>query len=108
MFVAWHQSRGSDITLGKCLPAILREVCSTRTIKSVSADTKGDPEQVRSHAAITLSLLNGPFGGDIVDNGWGDRLKVERLKESIHAWGEHPAAFFANVHVEVIGWKPDL
>lgn len=106
LFIAWHHSRGSDITLGKRLPAILREAGFTNTIKSVSADTKGNPEETRSHAEITLSLLDGPFGQDIVDNGWADRLAVERLKESIREWGEHPDAFFANVHVEVIGWKP--
>jgi hypothetical protein len=31
---------------------------------------------------------------------------VEYLKDSIREWGEHPDAYFANVHVEVIGWKP--
>jgi hypothetical protein len=50
--------------------------------------------------------LEGLFGRDIVDKGWGDEATVERLKASIQAWGEHPDAFFANVHVEVIGWKP--
>lgn len=106
LFIAWHQSRGSDITLGKRLPAILREAGFTDTVKSVSADTKGNPEEVRSHAAITVSLLDGPFGQAIVDKGWGDKSVVEHLKESIRAWGEHPDAFFANVHVEVVGWKP--
>ncbi len=106
LFIAWHQSRGSDITLGKRLPTILREAGFTNTIKRVSADTKGDPEATRSHADITISLLDGPFGRDIVDNGWADQYTVEQLKESIREWGEHPDAFFANVHVEVIGWKP--
>ena len=103
---AWLESRGSDVTLGKHLPTILREAGFTNTIKSVSADTKGTPEAVRSHAEITLSLLDGPFGRDIVDKGWADMSTVEQLKDSIRAWGEHPDAFFANVHVEVIGWKP--
>jgi ubiquinone/menaquinone biosynthesis C-methylase UbiE len=106
LFIAWHQSRGSDITLGKWLPAILRQAGFISTIKSVSADTKGNPEAARSHAGITISLLDGPFGRDIVANGWADESEVEHLKESIQEWGEHPDAFFANVHVEVIGWKP--
>jgi hypothetical protein len=106
LFIAWHQSRGSDITLGKRLPAILREAGFTGTIKSVSADTKRDPEGTRSHAGITISLLDGPFGRDIVDNMWADRPTVECLKDGIREWREHPDAFFANVHVEVIGWKP--
>jgi SAM-dependent methyltransferase len=106
LFIAWHQSRGSDITLGKRLPAILREAGFTGTIKSVSADTKGDPEGVRSHARITLFLLDGPLGRDIVNKGWADRATVERLRASIREWREHPDAFFANVHVEVVGWKP--
>lgn len=106
LFIKWHQNRGSDIALGKRLPEILRMAGFTNTIKSVSADTKGDPEQTRSHAEITVSLLDGPFGRDIVDNGWADRATVNLLKKSIRDWGEHPDAFFANVHVEVIGWKP--
>ena len=106
LFAAWHQSRGSDIGLGKRLPAILREAGFRDTIKSVSADTKGTPEMTRSHADITISLLDGPFGRDIVDKGWADQGTVERLKKTIHAWGEHPDAFFANIHIEVIGWKP--
>jgi ubiquinone/menaquinone biosynthesis C-methylase UbiE len=106
LMIVWQQSRGSDITLGKRLPAILRQAGFTNTFKSVSADTKGNPEATRSHAEITVSLLDGPFGRDIVKNGWADRATVKRLKESIREWGNHPDAFFANVHVEVLGWKP--
>jgi ubiquinone/menaquinone biosynthesis C-methylase UbiE len=106
LFTAWHQSRGSDITIGKRLPAILREAGFMGTLKSVSADTKGDPESARSHARITISLLDGPFGRDILEKGWADQGTVDQLKESIQEWGEHPDAFFSNVHVEVIGWKP--
>lgn len=43
---------------------------------------------------------------DYVNKGWADQRTVEQLKESIRAWAEHPDAFFANVHVEVIGWRP--
>jgi ubiquinone/menaquinone biosynthesis C-methylase UbiE len=107
LFIAWHNSRGSDITLGLQLSTILRTAGFTQIIKSVSADTKGTPEAVRSHAEITISLLDGPFGHDIVDRGWGEQALVEHLKESIRAWASHPDAFFANIHVEVIGWKPD-
>jgi ubiquinone/menaquinone biosynthesis C-methylase UbiE len=106
LFIAWHKSRSSDITFGKRLPNILRQAGFTNTIKSVSADTKGTLEETRSHARITISLLDGPFGQDIVEKGWVDQSVVERLKENIREWGEHPDAFFANVHVEVIGWKP--
>jgi ubiquinone/menaquinone biosynthesis C-methylase UbiE len=106
LMVSWQQSRGSDITLGRRLPEILREAGFVDTRKSVSADTKGDPESVRSHAEITVALLDGPFGRAIIDNGGGDAATVGSLKMSIRAWGEHPDAFFANVHVEVIGWEP--
>jgi len=102
----WQQSRGSDITLGKHLPTILREAGFTGTIKSVSADTKGTIEETRAHARITISLLDGPFGRAVLEKGWGDESTIERLKRSMRAWGEHPDAFFANVHVEVVGWKP--
>lgn len=105
--VIWgHHSRGSDITIGKHLPAILRQAGFRNSLKSVSADTKSGLEATRAHARITLSLLDGPFGRDIVGKGWADKSMVQRLKECIQAWGEHPDAFFANVHMEVIGWKP--
>lgn len=107
LFKAWHKSRGSDITLGKRLPSILREAGFINTIKSVSADTKGSPESTRSHAKITASLLDGPFGRDIVNKMWTNKSTVEDLKKSINEWGEHPDSFFSNVHIEVIGWKPE-
>jgi ubiquinone/menaquinone biosynthesis C-methylase UbiE len=106
LMIAWQQSRGSDLTLGKRLPTILREAGFSRTVKSVSADTKGDSEAVQSHARISIYLLDGPLGRDVLDKGWADRPTLGHLKESIREWGEHPDAFFANVHVEVIGWKP--
>ncbi len=106
LFAAWHESRGSDLKIGKHLPAVLREDGFIETVKSVSADTKGTPEETRAHAEITVFLLDGPFGRDIVANGWGDQALVERMKAGIREWGEHPDAFFANVHVEVVGWKP--
>jgi ubiquinone/menaquinone biosynthesis C-methylase UbiE len=105
LFILWHASRGSDIRLGRQLPAIVREAGFTKTIKSVSADTKGTPETVRAHAEITLALLDGPFGRDVVAEGWAEEGTVAWLKESVKAWGAHPDAFFANVHVEVVGWK---
>lgn len=105
LFIKWHEARGSDITLGKRLPKILREAGFTNSLKSVSADTKGDPEATRSHAEITVNLLDGPFGRAILENGWADQPTLDRLKESIQEWGKHPDAFFANLHVEVIGWK---
>jgi ubiquinone/menaquinone biosynthesis C-methylase UbiE len=106
LMIAWQQSRGSDITLGQRLPAILRQAGFTKTVKSVSADTKGNPEATRSHAAVTVSLLDGPFGEKILENGWADEATVAWLKQSIRDWANHPDAFFANVHVEVVGWKP--
>lgn len=105
LFTTWLKSRGSDTTVGGRLSAILREAGFSRTEKSVSADTKGTPEAVQSHAQITLSLLDGPFGKAIVENGWGDSSKVESLRQGVREWSAHPDAFFANVHVEVVGFK---
>lgn len=107
LFIRWHHSRGSDITIGRRLPALLREAGFGNTVKSVSADTKGDSESTRAHADMTSSLLDGPFGQALLDNGWAPSATVENMKKAIHRWGEDPDAFFANVHVEVIGWKPD-
>ena len=104
--IAWQAGRGSDIKLGRRLPALLREAGFVDTRKSVSADTKGDLESVRQHAEITLALLDGPFGRTILEHGWADEAALEDLKSSIQEWAQHPDAFFANVHLEVIGWKP--
>lgn len=105
LFIAWHRSRGSDTTIGSRLPRVLRQAGFTDIVKTVSADTKGEPDAVRAHAAITISLLEGPFGQDALANDWVDLSTIERLKDAVQEWGEHPDAFFANVHVEVVGWK---
>jgi ubiquinone/menaquinone biosynthesis C-methylase UbiE len=102
---AWQAARGSDISLGLRLPSILRQAGFTPILKSVSADTKGDEEGVRSHARLTIDLLDGPLGGAALAFGWADRATIGRLKESIRAWSNHPDAFFANVHIEVLGRK---
>jgi len=104
-FYRWQKSRGSDITLGKRLPAILRKAGFVNTIKSVSADTKGTLESTRSHAEIMVSLLEGPVGNMIRENISSSEVNFDKMKLEIRQWGEHPDAFFANVHVEVIGWK---
>jgi len=106
LFRRWHTSRGSDIDIGRTTPTILRQAGFVGIIKSVSADTKGSPEDVKAHAEIMVHLLNGSFGRDIVNNGWADEVTVERLRNGARQWGPNPDAFFANVHVEVIGWKP--
>jgi ubiquinone/menaquinone biosynthesis C-methylase UbiE len=105
LFIHWHSSRGSDITFGQRLPKILRSAGFRKIKKSVSADTKGTLEAVRSHANITESLLDGPFGRFIRGEVLAGNRKVEQLKRVIWKWADHPDSFFANVHVEVIGWK---
>ena len=107
LFYAWYKQRGSDLNLGRNLPAVLREAGFVDTLKSVSADTKGDPQSTRSHADILCFLLDGPLGQAALAQGWTDQETIKRLKDGVRAWGEHPDSFFANVHVEVIGWKPD-
>lgn len=106
LFTEWQQGRGSDITLGKRLPEILREAGFVDSITSVTADTKATRDEIRSHADITLSLLDGPFGRDVVANGMVNAETIDGLKDTMREWANHPDAFFANVHVEVIGWKP--
>ncbi len=105
LFHRWQRSRGSDITLGKRLPEILRAAGFTDTVKSVSADTKGTPAATGAHAAIMLQLLEGPLGRDALEHGWAEPGDLERLAAPIRAWGAHPDAFFSNVHVEVVGWS---
>lgn len=105
-FRRWHALRGSDIDLGKKLPAILREAGFTDAVKSVSADTKGTPEEVRSNAQMMLSLLDGPFGDAIRAHNWADGDTIDFIRQGIHTWADNPDAFFANVHVEVVAWKP--
>ena len=106
LMIRWQASRGSDIRLGSRLPEILRRAGFDAIHKSVSADTKGDPASVRAHAEVTCSLLDGPLGHTAIENGWADPYGIDRLKDSVRSWAEHPDAFFANVHIEVIGRKP--
>ena len=102
----WQRSRGSNVNIGRQLPSILRKAGFTNCIISVSADTKGTPEEVCSHAKITLTLLDGPLGKASLKNRWTDKNSIEKIKQEITRWGENPDSFFSNVHIEVIGWKP--
>jgi ubiquinone/menaquinone biosynthesis C-methylase UbiE len=106
LFHRWQASRGSDIDLGKKLPTILREAGFVDAITSVSADTKSTREEVRSHAEILLSLLDGPMGEISLKSGWTDVATIASLRRSLNAWAEDPDAYFANVHIEVVAWKP--
>ncbi len=105
LFYPWQRSRGSEITLGKRLPAILQGAGFAGTVTTISADTKGTPEEVREQARIMTFLLDGPVGRYAVENGKVAPSELDELRRGISAWGEQPDAFFANVHVEVIGWK---
>jgi SAM-dependent methyltransferase len=106
LFTGWMERRGSDLTLGSRLPAILRAAGFVDTVTSVSADTKGTPDTVAGHGQITLDLLEGPFGRDLARWGWVTQAELDRLREGVEEWRHHPDAFFANVHVEVVGYKP--
>lgn len=106
LIARWLVSNGSEPTIGRRLPAIVRAAGFIDVGKSVSADTKGTPEQVRDHAAVTVKLLDGPFGRAAVTCGWADQATLARLRDAILHWSEHPDAFFANLHVEVIARKP--
>lgn len=106
LMISWQASRGSDVRLGSRLPAIIRQAGFEVLQTSVSADTKGDAESVQSHAGITVGLLDGPLGRTAIDRGRATPADIERLKDSIRSWASHPDAFFANVHIEVIGRKP--
>jgi len=106
LFTRWQQARGSDIAMGSRLPRLLREAGFTRTAIDVSADTKGTPDAVEGHAAIMRGLLDGPVGELSLERGWADADDLARMDAAIEDWGADPDAFFANVHVEVVGWKP--
>ncbi len=106
LFLAWNTNRGSDVTMGRRLPALLREGGFTDTVKSVSADTKGEATQVRDHARIMSGLIDGPFGRAVLASGSAGHATLDRLKSSLARWARHPDSFFANLHIEVVGWKP--
>ncbi len=105
MMEAWQASRGSNINLGSQLPGILHQAGFSHIVKSVSADTKGEPERVREHADLTCLLLDGPMGKWSIQNGELDQAGIDRLKATIRAWASTSDAFFANLHIEVVGWK---
>ncbi|WP_138731849.1 methyltransferase domain-containing protein [Modestobacter excelsi] len=106
LFARWHQSRGTDLRLGRRLPAILRSAGFTVIGVSVSADTKWRPEDVRLHGEAMVQLIDGPFGADVVERQWADVPATARLRDGVAEWMRHPDAFFANVHVEVVGRRP--
>jgi SAM-dependent methyltransferase len=106
LFEAWHRGRGSDIGLGSRLPAILGAAGFTGLVVSVSADVKQAGDEVREHARIMTFLLDGPMGAASQGAGLIDESGLGRIAASIAAWADRPDAFFANVHVEVVGRRP--
>lgn len=107
LFEAWHRGRGSDIHLGSRLPAILGAAGFTDLVVSVTADVKQASDEVREHARIMTFLLDGPVGAASLSAGLIDESGLSRIRSSIAGWGTRPDAFFANVHVEVIGRQPE-
>lgn len=105
LFHRWQALRGSDIDLGRKLPAIVRAAGFVDPVTSVSADTKGTPGDVQAHAEVLLSLLDGPLGATARERGWADDATLADLRQSLRAWAGNPGAFFAKIHVEVIAWK---
>ncbi len=107
LFVRWHRARGSDVTLGRRLPTLLTQAGFASLETGVSADVKSDRADVERHVAMTLSLLDGPFGHDVVARGWADDAAISGLRDAVRRWADQPGAYFANLHVEAIGRRPE-
>ena len=61
---------------------------------------------MQSNAQMMTALLDGPFGNAILTHDWAAADTIDYLKQGIRDWADDPDAFFANVHVEVVAWKP--
>jgi len=105
LFFRWQASRGSDISLGRELPRILREAGFDVVATAISADTKSTEHERGEHARRMLALLEGPVGRDAMARGEVDADGLQRMAAAIQGWGAQPDSFFANIHVEVIARK---
>lgn len=105
LFEAWERSRGSEIGLGRRLPGILHDAGFAATTVTVSADTRGTPETVRSQAEMMTTLLDGEVGRFALERALAGEEELGEMRKAIVEWAGRPDAFFANVHVEVVARK---
>jgi len=101
----WEMAGGHP-RLGQRLRGLLHEAGFVDVTASASYEVYGDPERLRFISQIIASRCEEPdFVRQVVEHGLASRERLEEIKAALHVWPEHPEAFFAISHCEVVGRK---
>jgi hypothetical protein len=75
-------------------------------VASAFYEADGEPEALRYFSDILASRCEEPdFVRQVVEHRLADQERVEAIKVALRVWPEHPGAFVAIAHGEVVGRK---
>ena len=108
-FKRWHRSRGSDLTIGKRMPGILRRAGFDRVDIGASHEIKSSRGSVTAHARMLGGLFE-PGGGireTALARGWANEARLDRMADAWRRWGADPDAFVVFVLCEMVAHKAE-
>jgi ubiquinone/menaquinone biosynthesis C-methylase UbiE len=97
---------GGDPRMGRRLLGLLREAGFVDVVASASYDVYGDSAKLKFASEIMTNRCEEPdFVSQVVEHGLADQERIEEIKAALQVWPEHPYAFLASAHGEVVGRK---
>ena len=93
---------GGDPQYGRRLSGALREE-GFRGIEVSASYSSEDP--TRMAQAFGRRVTEPPLSDLAVQNGWADRVTLEKIATDLKTWSEHPDAFFLLSRCAAVGWK---
>jgi len=101
----WCAVRG-DSRLGRRLPGIMRQAGFHPTKPTASYDVFGDRQGLHLAAEVAASRCrDADYVQRLIQRGLTTAERLTELATVLLQWAEHPDAFFAVAHGEVVGWK---
>lgn len=99
---------GGHPRIGRHLGRLLHEAGFIEVKMSASYEVYGDPESCRAHARIMTSYFTEPnYVKRVTESGLTNIKELEAIKNAMLTRCEHPGAFSAISHCEVIGRKAE-
>lgn len=97
---------GGHPDAGRGLRGLLHEAGFVDVVTSASYEVYANPERLQLISDLIVSRCEEPdFVKHVVEYGLGSQEKLEEIKASARGLLEHPAAFVALAHAEVVGRK---
>ena len=108
LFLKWHASRGSNLKVGKHLPAILRDAGFEGVEISATFRKTWSREAVHDFGSRFAWITREQIAPFAVDREWATPAEISAISEAWSRWAEHPDSFSSAPMCEAVGWKsPD-